>query len=144
MEGILTALDYIQRVRLAGSVNFMFNVLKNYWTCFESSWISFHSYHSEWRIMFSIFLSTLIVLWFLWSVFDHSHSIGCGIVLPGFEFHFPNNQRCLASSWVLIGHLLLFFEETSIFRSWDRLFSNLLLTWIKDTVLTTCLLFPAT
>lgn len=59
----------------------------------------FHSYHSEWRIMFPTFLSTLIiVLWFLWSIFDHSHSFGCGIVLPGFEFHFPNNQRCLASS----------------------------------------------
>lgn len=33
MEGILTALDYIQRVRFAGSVDFMFNILKNYWTC---------------------------------------------------------------------------------------------------------------
>lgn len=145
MEGILTALDYIQRVRFAGSVDFMFNVLKNYWTRFESSWISFHSHHSEWRIMLSTFLSTLIiVLWFLWSIFDHSHSIGCGIVLPGFEFHFPNNQWCLASSWVLTGHLLLFFEETSIFQSWDKLFSNLLLTWIKDTMLTACLLFPVT
>lgn len=145
MEGILTALDYIQRVRFAGSELILCLM---YWRAaglFSRVAESFSiPISSEWRIMFSTFLSTLIIVFFFFFIFDHSHSIGCGIVLPGFEFHFPNNQWCLASSCVLIGHLLLFFGETSIFRSWDRIFSNLLLAWIKDTVLTTRLLFPAT
>lgn len=144
MEGILTALDYIQRVRFAGSELILcLTYWRSCWTLFESSRIIFHSYQ-QWMKDHVLHIPVNTYYCFF-LIFDHSHPIGCGIVLPGFEFHFPNNQWCLASSCVLIGHLLLFFGETSIFRSWDRIFSNLLLAWIKDTMLTTCLLlFPAT